>query len=293
MTNLINAVEGEAEVPGGTLRYRLSGPPDADRCVVFENGWGASFPYALRLEAALSQRVRVVCYDRAGIGESRRTVPLTTAVLTQQLLALLKHLKIDTPVTMAGHSHGGLMAALHAAQAPTAIRAIVQIDPTPEFADPYFDRLVRVVKLLARVSVLRARWGLRESLFSANAANLPPEAAQRLLRSCCTPSSMRAAIEELKLLPATRAAIALNAKSCPRLVISAATTRPAQSRLQQRLGAEAAARRTVDVMQGMARRQAALNVASRWEALPYDHGGLVTDPAGAADVAALIFAFDP
>lgn len=293
MTNMNNAIEGEADVPGGTLRYRLSGPPDASRCVVFENGWGASFPYALRLEAALSQRMRVVCYDRAGIGESRRTVPLTTAMLTQHLLALLKHLKIDGPVTVAGHSHGGLMAALHAAQAPSEVRAIVQIDPTPEFADPYFDRLVGVVKLMARFSLACARWGLREPLFSANAANLPPEAAQRLLRSCCTPASMRAAIEELKLLPATRAAIGMNAKSCPRLVISAANTRPAQGRLQQRLGADAAARRTVDLMQGMARRQAALNAASRWQALPYDHGGLVTDPAGAADVADLVFAFDP
>ena len=48
--------EGDAPVPGGTLRFRLSGG-GGGRCVVFENGWGASFPYASRLERALSPHV--------------------------------------------------------------------------------------------------------------------------------------------------------------------------------------------------------------------------------------------
>jgi pimeloyl-ACP methyl ester carboxylesterase len=293
MANMIDALEGEAEVPGGTLRYRLAGRSDFGRCVVFENGWGASFPYAQLLQRALSQQLRVLCYDRAGIGESRRTAPTTIESQTRQFLSLLEHLKIDTPVVVAGHSHGGLIAALHAAQAPAAIRAIVQIDPTPEFSHPHFDRLVGVVRVLARFSRLRARLGLRESLFSANAANMPPEVTQRLLRSCCTPSSMSAATDELKLLPDTRAAIAAGAQACPRLVISAASTRSSQSSFQRWLGVDAAAERTVAVMQDLHRRQAALNAASRWKTLPYDHGGLVTTPDGAAAVAALLFAFYP
>jgi heterotetrameric sarcosine oxidase gamma subunit len=48
MTTAIDATEGAAQVPGGTLRFRLAGRADSGPCVVFENGWGASFPYVLR-----------------------------------------------------------------------------------------------------------------------------------------------------------------------------------------------------------------------------------------------------
>src|SRR3546814_9400910 len=61
--------EGHATVPGGVLKYRLTGPATAANVVVFENGWSAPFPYAMWLEQALAPHVRVLSYDRAGIGD--------------------------------------------------------------------------------------------------------------------------------------------------------------------------------------------------------------------------------
>src|SRR3546814_949196 len=82
-------------------------------------------------------------YDRAGIGDSRSTAALTPAGLSQQLSALLASLDLGQPVVVAGHSYGGLLAALHAAQAPAMVRAIVQIDPTPEFDNETIDEAMR------------------------------------------------------------------------------------------------------------------------------------------------------
>src|SRR3546814_3737826 len=89
-------------------------------------------------------------YDRAGIGDSRSTAALTPAGLSQQLSALLASLDIGQPVVVAGHSYGGLLAALHAAQAPAMVRAIVQIDPTPEFDNETIDAAMRILPLSGR-----------------------------------------------------------------------------------------------------------------------------------------------
>src|SRR3546814_12676889 len=69
--------EGHATVPGGVLKYRLTGPATAANVVVFENGWSAPFPYAMWLEQALAPHVRVLSYDRAGIGDSRSPAAMT------------------------------------------------------------------------------------------------------------------------------------------------------------------------------------------------------------------------
>src|SRR3546814_19962291 len=79
--------EGHATVPGGVLKYRLTGPATAANVVVFENGWSAPFPYAMWLEQALAPHVRVLSYDRPGIGDSRRPAALTPAGLTPNFSA--------------------------------------------------------------------------------------------------------------------------------------------------------------------------------------------------------------
>src|SRR3546814_16160791 len=80
------------------------------------------------LEQALAPHVRVLSYDRAGIGDSRSTAALTPAGLSQPLSALLASLDLGQPLVVAGHSYGGLPAALHDAQAPAKVRAVGPVE---------------------------------------------------------------------------------------------------------------------------------------------------------------------
>lgn len=286
--------QGSAPVPGGVLRYRLAGPASAGHAVVFESGWSAPFPYAVWLEAALAPHVRVLSYDRAGVGDSRSTAPLTPQGMTQQLGALLSNLGIEQPVVVVGHSYGGLIAALHAAQAPAMVRTVVQIDPTPEFDNETVDAAMRILPLTARFLQLCALMKIDGPLFLDLARELPPEIFAQVKRNACwLLRSLNGSIAEIRLLDAIRRIVTASdaARQCPRLVISGAREQVPASWLQRLLISDAKARKYWDAVDGLHRRQAALNGASRWLSLPYHHVSLVTRRASAEEIATRILGF--
>ena len=286
--------EGNTSVPGGVLNYRLAGPASAQNVVVFENGWTAPFPYAVWLEEALTPRVRVLSYDRAGVGDSSSTAPLTPQGLTQQLTALLSSLGIREPVVVVGHSYGGLIAALHAAQAPAMVRAVVQIDPTPEFNNEFVDPSLRTLPLIARFMQLCALLKIDGPLFLNLARELPPEIFTRIKRNPgWLVRSFTGAIAEIRLLDGIRRIVTASeaAKQCPRLVISGDPTQAPNSWLRKLLMNDEKARKYWDAVHELHQRQASMNDASRWMRLPYNHVSLVTDRACAGDVASNILDF--
>lgn len=285
--------EGDIEAPGGVLRYRLAGPATAARTVVFENGWSASHRYAHWLEQALATQVRALTYDRAGIGYSRATQPLTVAGMTAQLRALLAALDIREPVVIAGHSYGGLIAALHAAQAPELVSAIVQIDPTPEFDDPVIDPSLRIVPALARVMQLLALLRIDGALHAELKRDLPAEAMQSLLPGAGWQlRSLAWAIDEIRLLPEMRRVIAASASgNCRRLVISADAPFPPASALKRWLKQDVKERGFRAAAHAVHRHQAGQTIAGRWATLPYTHVGMVTRRECAQRVAAMVFDF--
>ncbi|MEW9573811.1 alpha/beta fold hydrolase [Rhodanobacter sp. Si-c] len=286
--------EGDAAVPGGVLHYQLTGPANAEHVVVFENGWSASLSYAVWLEEALSPHVRVLSYDRAGIGDSRSTAPLTPTALTQQLLALLSTLGIQQPVVVVGHSYGGLIAALHAAQAPAMVRAIVQIDPTSEFDHELIDRSFRIMPLVGRFMQLCALLKIDGPIFFHTAKELPPETFARIKR---TPGwlvrSLSGSIEEFRLLDGMRRIITASeaATQCPRLVISCAPEQLVNSWLRKLLMSDEKTGRYWNAIHGLHRRQASLNDASRWMSVRNNHISLVTNRASAGEIASSILDF--
>lgn len=282
--------EGEARVPGAVLRYRLAGDAAAQKVVVFESGWTAPFPYAVWLEQALAPHVRVLSYDRAGVGDSRGSAPPTLAGMTQQLTALLADLGIREPVVVAGHSYGGLIAALHAAQAPEHVQAIVQIDPTPEMGDELTDGAMRSLPLFARILQLCALLRIDGPLFLDLARELPPEIFRRMKRDpAWVVRSLNGAIAEIRLLDEIRRVVNASApaQACRRLVVSSTYTAPV-TRLQRLLVNDGKARRYWDAVHGQHRRQGSMNGASRWLRLPYGHVSLVSNRAGAAEVASYV-----
>ena len=286
--------EGDVAVPGGVLHYRLAGPATAEDVVVIENGWSASLSYAVWLEAALAAHVRVLSYDRAGIGDSRSTAPLTPEGLTQQLTALLSSLGIGKPVVVAGHSYGGLIAALHAAQAPAMVRAIVQIDPTSEFNHALIDPSFRILPWVGRFMQLCALLRIDGPIFFHTAKELPPETFARIKR---TPGwlvrSLGGSIEELRLIEGMRRIITASeaARPCPRLVISCDPGQPVDSWLRKLLVNDEKARKYWEAIHGLHLRQASLNDSSRWMSVRNNHISLVTDRSSAGEIASSILEF--
>ncbi len=286
--------EGSVQVPGGVLRYRLAGPPDAENVVVFESGWSASYPYAVWLEEALSPHVRVLSYDRMGVGDSRGSAPSTPASMTQQLAALLSSLGIRQSVVVAGHSYGGLIAALHAAQAATTVRAIVQIDPTPEFGHELIDPSYRILPLMARFMQLCALLKIDGPIFLHTAKELPPEIFARMKR---TPTrlarSLNGSIAEIRLLEEIRRIVTTSdaATRCPRLVISCDPQQAVDSWMRKLVINDAKVSRYWDAVHGLHKQQASLSDTSRWMSLPSNHISLVTSRAIAHRIAACILEF--
>ena len=286
--------EGDVQVPGGVLHYRWAGPANAEHVVVIENGWSASLAYAVWLERALAPHVRVLSYDRAGIGDSRSTAPLTPEDLTQQLTTLLSSLGIWRPVVVVGHSYGGLIAALHAAQAPELVRAVVQIDPTSEFDHELIDPSFRILPLVGRFMQLCALLRIDGPIFFHTAGELPPAIFARIKR---TPGwlvrSLNGSIEEIRLLHGMRRIITASeaATRCPRLVISCAPEKLVDSWLRKLLVNDEKARMQWDAIHELHQRQASLNAASRWMSLPYNHISLVTNRASANEIASNILDF--
>lgn len=271
--------EGCLPVPGGVLHYRVSGNESADDIVVFESGWGALFPYAAWLEQALSPHVWIICYDRAGIGDSTSTEPLTTARITEQLQALLLGLGVSKPVVVVGHSYGGLIAALHAAQAPAMVRAVVQIDPTPEYpyeGDKAMD-FAPATTLFTKLAIRLGFTGIVTSMY----VGLPKDALHRLTKSrAWMIKVLNGSIPEIRLFRDIQREIQTSgrADSVPRLVISGIP--PERKGLFKLAFSQERLEGLFKSLHAAHQRQARRNDASRWMQIPYDHYTMLSQRGG-------------
>lgn len=273
--------EDWVDVPGARLKVRLSGKPSGLPLMVFENGWGASHHYWAWMERVLAPQTQLLFYDRAGVGGSRKTAPLTVEALSAQFAAMLDALGQREPVLLVGHSYGGLMGSLHAAQQPQRLRALVQLDPTPDSNDPRIDQQLAWTRQIGKLARLCARLGFPDPVFAPAGRELPqPEAGLLVETAFNSVSSLTAGLEEFALLPAIRARIARATVRVPRLTISADTASE-MTGLARILVSPAKARELLDYIQALHRGQVERNRGA-WEKLPYTHGGMVFTPAGGA-----------
>ncbi|HZP13630.1 MAG TPA: alpha/beta hydrolase [Nevskiaceae bacterium] len=284
------SVDGQVDVPGASLRYRLAGVKSDLPTLVFENGWSASYHYWTWVQRELAPHAQLLFYNRAGIGGSTLTSPRTAASLSDQLEAMLVALNIRQPVVLVGQSYGGLMCALHAAQKPQRVRAFVQVDGTPDRDHPYVRKVLGVTKVVTRIIGVMTRLGLPDPIYGAAAKTLPGDEGEVMLRtSFGSPESMRHAFTELDQIDEFRAAIARATSMPPRLVITAGKASEPKGLLGRILASPKKARRVMEIMEEAHREQAAKN--GRWMSLPHTHGGLVFEPAGAKATSAATLEF--
>lgn len=98
--------------------------------VVFESGLPGSVLSWRRIHRDLAQLVRVVSYDRAGLGWSDPgPEPRTAARAVDELRCLLDRAAVPGPYILVGHSFGGLTTRLFAARYPDDVAALVLVDP--------------------------------------------------------------------------------------------------------------------------------------------------------------------
>jgi pimeloyl-ACP methyl ester carboxylesterase len=125
------------------LRWVEAG--SGDPVVVLESGMGE--PGTLAFAAVIpeiAERVRVIAYDRAGVGSSDPNPTLTVRSQVDDLAAVVA--AAGAPCVLAGHSWGGLLVQLMAVRAPDLIAGLVLIDPADEI---YWSQLPAEIRELS------------------------------------------------------------------------------------------------------------------------------------------------
>jgi len=136
-STLPSAAPGDTlmDVGGHRLHFRVW--PNRSRfTLVFEAGGGAALSSweSVPHDAAEQLRLRVIAYDRAGLGSSE-TGPfdLTPDQEIHALDEALERLGAG-PIILVGHSYGGLLSFLHALRRPDRVAGLVLVDPmNPDF----------------------------------------------------------------------------------------------------------------------------------------------------------------
>jgi pimeloyl-ACP methyl ester carboxylesterase len=134
--------EFDVPVAGGTLRVcRWGAWSGAAPVVLAAHGITANALSWAAVAAALAGRVTLLAADLRGRAASRRLPPPYGMVAhADDLVAILDHLGVTTPVPLAGHSMGAWVAAVTADRHPDRFSGVLLVDggvalPTPPGAD--------------------------------------------------------------------------------------------------------------------------------------------------------------
>lgn len=113
------------------LHINASGVKSSQATLVIEGGGGVPSEYYHWLNEGLKDRMRVVRYDRAGIGYSDVSqTPRDPETIARELHTLLEKAGESPPYILAGHSLGGPYISVFAQLYPEEVEALVFLDPT-------------------------------------------------------------------------------------------------------------------------------------------------------------------
>lgn len=127
-------VQRDVTVEGVRWNY-LDLPGSTRPTLVLLHGQGVDAKDFAPVIPALSERFRVVSIDVPGHGGTDRTPGRYRATEQAEMIAQTITQIVDGPCLLAGHSSGGQLAALVAAQHPELVRAVLLEDP-PMFTTP-------------------------------------------------------------------------------------------------------------------------------------------------------------
>ncbi|MGW3351891.1 alpha/beta fold hydrolase [Nonomuraea rubra] len=121
------------EVGGRSVNVSCSGDPAKGKPVVMlMHGGGDGLDKLAALQKTLSEQHRVCSYDRLGAGASAKPAgPQDFSSAGEVLTGVLDRVAGDSPVVLAGHSLGGLVAARYAPGHQDRVKGLVLMDATP------------------------------------------------------------------------------------------------------------------------------------------------------------------
>ena len=196
------------DVGGFRLHLDIRGAGDDRPTVVLEAGLGSFSPNWYWVQQALSDQVRVVSYDRAGLGWSDPSpAPRDAATMAAELHGALRSAGIDGPFVLAGHSFGGLVVRAFAELYRGETAGLVLVDashpdqwarwPVPQA------HLLQVVSL--SVSTALARVGLFRLVdaFGAVSEGLPERQVAELNAGFVRPSTSATEAAQMREWEAT------------------------------------------------------------------------------------------
>ena len=119
------------DIGGLKLHINPTGVKDSKPTLVIEGGCGMATEYYHWLSEGLKDSMRVVRYDRAGIGYSEASnTPRTPETIARELHQLLQEAGESPPYILAGHSLGGPYIRVFAELYPDEVVAMVFLDAT-------------------------------------------------------------------------------------------------------------------------------------------------------------------
>ncbi|ONI75172.1 alpha/beta hydrolase [Actinosynnema sp. ALI-1.44] len=189
-------IQGEpVAVPTGDgreLYAQVLPGPGTGPTVVFEAGAAASRSSWALVQPLVGEWARAIVYDRSGLGRSAPDPrSRTMRRMADDLGCLLDHFG-PGPFVLVGHSAGGPIVRLAAADRPARIAGLVLVDPTDEAADVLFSPGFRKLERVAiKLNLALARAGMLGVVYRGMAKALPADAARDIRREGFTTGIVR------------------------------------------------------------------------------------------------------
>ena len=142
------------DVGGHRLNIRCAG--EGAPAVVLDAGLANDNHAWEPVEKRVSEFTRVCSYDRAGLGKSDAAsgVP-TSQTASDDLHSLLAGAGVAGPVVVVGHSYGGLIVQLYAAQHPEDVAGVILVDSL------HPENLVRAAEILGEQAMAAMMRGVQ------------------------------------------------------------------------------------------------------------------------------------
>jgi pimeloyl-ACP methyl ester carboxylesterase len=129
----VYAVPGRLVDIGGGRHLNLRCSGKGAPTVLLDGGQGSTSMSWRKVQPLLAATHRVCSYDRAGLGFSDAgPLPRTAQAEADDLRALVRAAKLETPLILVGHSLGSYVARLYAGAHRSEVAGLVLVDPISE-----------------------------------------------------------------------------------------------------------------------------------------------------------------